>query len=184
MTPSMQSPEKISLEEFLKLTETKPTCEYIDGCIYQKPMPQGEHSALLARLSGAINRVGIPQKKFYGLTELRCTFCGGSVVPDVAVFEWQRIPLRPDGRIANRFEIPPDWTIEIFSPEQSPNRVIKKISFCLQHGTKLSWFIDLQDESVSVFRPDRLPEVKSDTDTLPVLSELGDWQLSVSDLFN
>ncbi len=184
MTPSIHSPEKISLEEFLKLPESQPASEYIDGCIYQKPMPHGEHNALQARLSRAINRVGIPQKNAYGLTELRCTFGGGSVVPDIVVFEWQRIPLDPNGRVAHRVEIAPDWTIEILSSGQSPNRIIKRISFCLKRGTKLSWFIDPEDQSVSVFQPDRLPEVKSDADTLPVLSALGDWQLSVSDIFN
>jgi|ERR687885_343580 Uma2 family endonuclease len=183
MVSSIQSDSKLSLEEFLKLPETKPASEYIDGHIYQKPMPQGEHSTLQSRLTAAINQVGIPQKLAHAFTELRCTFGGGSVVPDIAVFEWQRIPLRPNGRIENRFLITPDWTIEILSPDQSPNRVIKKISFCLKHGTKLGWFIDPEDESVSVFQSNQLPEVKYNTDTLPILSVLGDWELSVAELF-
>ncbi len=108
-----------TLEEFLKLPETKPAREYIDGIIYQKPMPQGKHSRLQTRLSTAINQAGEPKKLALALTELRCTFAGRSIVPDIAVFEWQRIPLDENGQIANRFEIPPDWTIEILSPEQS-----------------------------------------------------------------
>ncbi|MFM6138504.1 MAG: Uma2 family endonuclease, partial [Sphaerospermopsis kisseleviana] len=36
----------ISLTDFLKLPETKPASEYIDGNIYQKPMPKGKHSAI------------------------------------------------------------------------------------------------------------------------------------------
>lgn len=40
-----------SLAEFLKLPETKPAKEYIDGCIYQKPMPQGKHSRIQTCLS-------------------------------------------------------------------------------------------------------------------------------------
>lgn len=41
------STNNLSIEEFLALPETKPTIEYIeyiDGQIYQKPMPQGQHS--------------------------------------------------------------------------------------------------------------------------------------------
>jgi Uma2 family endonuclease len=38
---SIQSPPKISLEEFLLLPETKPASEYVDGEIYQKDLPQG-----------------------------------------------------------------------------------------------------------------------------------------------
>lgn len=36
------SGKSFTLEEFLKLPETKPASEYIDGQILQKPMPQGK----------------------------------------------------------------------------------------------------------------------------------------------
>jgi len=174
----------ISLAEFLQLPETKPASEYIDGKIYQKPMPQGKHSKLQDELLSGINRVGKPAKLAHAFPELRCTFGGRSIVPDIAVFEWSRIPLDEDGEIANRFEVAPDWIIEILSPDQSPNQVIKKIVFSINHGTKLGWFADPSDKSVIVFVPNQLPEVKSDTDILPVLSVLGDWQLSAAELFN
>jgi len=35
-----------TLQDFLKLSETKPASEYIDSQIIQKPMPQGKHSTL------------------------------------------------------------------------------------------------------------------------------------------
>jgi len=174
----------ISLAEFLQLPETKPASEYIDGKIYQKPMPQGKHSRLQKRLLDEISELGEPQKLVCPFPELRCTFGGRSIVPDIAVFEWSRIPLDGDGEIANRIEIAPDWIIEILSPDQSPNQVIKKIVFSINHGTKLGWFADPSDKSVIVFVPNQLPEVKSDTDILPVLSVLGDWQLSAAELFN
>lgn len=43
MVISIQSPTKISLEEFFLLPETKPASEYVDGEIYHKDMPQGKH---------------------------------------------------------------------------------------------------------------------------------------------
>ena len=184
MVSSIQSPAKTSLEEFLNLPETKPASEYLNGQIYQKPMQQGKHSILQTELSTAINQVGKPQKLALALTELRCTFGGRSLVPDIAVFEWSRIPVDADGEVINRFEIAADWTIEILSPDQAPNRVINKIVFCINQGTKLGWFIDPNDKSVMVFQPNQLPEVKYDTEILPVLDILGDWQLSTADLFN
>ena len=173
-----------SLAEFLKLPETKPASEYIDGCIYQKPMPQGKHSRIQTCLSTHINQVGEPQQKALALTELRCTFGGRSLVPDIAVFEWSRIPTDEDGEIANKFESYPDWIIEILSPEQFPNRVIDKIIFSLHQGTKLGWFIDPNDKSVMVFQPGQLPEVKYNTDILPLLHVLENWQLQAQDIFN
>ncbi len=181
LSPQLSS---LSLEEFLKLPETKPASEYIDGKIYQKPMPQGKHSTLQIELASDINRVAKPQKLAYAFPELRCTMRGKSIVPDIAVFEWQRIPLLPNGRIANQFEIPTDWTIEILSPKQSPNRVIRNITFAIQNGTKLGWFLDPDDESIMIFQPNQLPEFKQGKDILPVLDVLKDWNLSVEDVFS
>lgn len=178
------STAKISLDEFLHLPETKPASEYINGQVYQKPMPQGEHSLIQTYLSAAINQISKPQKLVLALTELRCTFGGAAIVSDVTVFEWSSVPLQPNGRIANRFNIPPDWVIEILSPDQSPSRVIRKIIFCLNHGTKLGWFIDPDGEAVTVFQPNQLPEFKEGQDILPVLDVLKYWQLSVTDLFS
>ncbi|GBF80278.1 Uma2 family endonuclease [Aphanothece sacrum] len=176
--------QSLTLEEFLKSPETKPASEYINGVICQKPMPQGEHSTLQIRLGTAINNVTLPQKLAYAFPELRCTFGGRSIVPDLAVFSWQRIPKTPQGKIANKFEIHPDWIIEILSPEQSATKVIKKILFCLKQGTELGWLIDSEDESVMIFKPNQLPEILSGLDILPVLSILDNWQLTVKDIFD
>lgn len=175
---------KIALENFLALPETKPASEYVNGQVKQKPIPQGEHSTLQTSLSARINEVGKPTKKALAFTELRCTFGGRSLVPDVAVFSWQRIPKKENGRVASRFETYPDWVIEILSPEQSANQVIKKIIFCLKQGTQLGWLIDPKDESVMIYQPEQFPEIKSDEEILPVLQCLEELQLSVAEMFD
>lgn len=183
MVTSIQSPSKISLAEFLLLPETELASEYVDGKIYQKDMPQGKHSTLQFEFPSVINRVGKPQKLAYAFPELRCTFGGRSIVPDIGVFEWSRIPLNSLGKIENRFEIAPDWTIEILSPEPSSSRVINKILFCLKNHTKLGWMIDPEEELVIVFKPQQEPEIKENEDILPVLDVLSDWQMSADNLF-
>lgn len=181
---SIQSPPKLTLAEFLELPETKPASEYIDGQIYQKPMPKGKHSAIQTFLAPAINQVGIPKKLARSFTELRCTFGGRSVVPDITVFEWSRIPLDANGEIENIFEIAPDWTIEILSPEQSITRVISNILFCLNQGTELGWLIDPQERMIMTFKPGQQPEVKQGEEFLPVMKVLEEWQLSAQEVFN
>ncbi|MGD1903057.1 MAG: Uma2 family endonuclease [Geitlerinemataceae cyanobacterium] len=175
--------QQYSLAEFLTLPETKPASEYINGQIQPKPMPQGKHSTLQGRLTTEINRVGQPKKRAYAFPELRCTFADRSLVPDIAVFQWNNIPTDENGEIQNRFNLAPDWTIEILSPEQSPPRVIEKILFSLQHGSQLGWLIDPDDISVTVFHPDKLAEFKEQGDRLPVLDAIGDWQLTATELF-
>ena len=181
-TPLIQSPSTRSLTDFLAMPETQPASEYMGGQIYHKPMPKGKHSTLQSRLVAAINEIAIPQQLAHGFTELRCTFGGRSIVPDISVFQWQRIPLNADGEIENTFEIAPDWVIEILSPEQSPSRVIDKIVFCLNHGTQLGWLIDPQEKLAIVFKPMQHPESKEGLDILPT-ALLGDWQLSAADVF-
>jgi Uma2 family endonuclease len=183
MIASIESPPTLSLKEFLELPETKPASEYIDGKIYQKPMPQGKHSRLQTRFSAVINQVGEPQQLASAFTELRVTFGKRSIVPDISVFEWARIPLDANGEVENKIEFAPDWVIEILSPEQSSGLVIDKIIFSIENGTKLGWFIEPETRLIMVFTPNQLPAVRRGEDILPVLSVLGDWQLSVADIF-
>lgn len=174
---------KITLSEFLEIPETKPASEYINGKIEQKPISQGEHSILQGRLVTAINQVVLPKKIAHAFPELRCTFGGLSLVPDISVFTWKRIPKNEKGRVANRFAVYPDWIIEILSPEQSANKVIRKIIFCLNQGTQLGWLIDPKDESVMIFKPNVLPMVKIDKEILPTLDNIQELKLSVEEIF-
>lgn len=67
----------------------------------------------------AINSIVKPKRIARAFPELRCTFGGRSIVPDIGVFIWQQIPRDQNGEIANTFSVAPDWTIEILSPDQS-----------------------------------------------------------------
>lgn len=172
----------ITLQEFLLRPETKPASEYIDGEIIQKPMPKGRHSRLQGKLCAAINQVAEDQLIAYAFPELRCSFGDRSIVPDVAVFQWQRIPFHTNGEVPDNFELPPDWTIEILSPEQKPNKVIGNILHCLRHGCQLGWFIDPNDRSVLVFKPCQQPELMQQCDRLPVLESI-ELELTVEQVF-
>jgi Uma2 family endonuclease len=184
MTLSPIASPTLSLEEFLRLPETKPASEFIDGRIYQKPMPQGKHSRLQTHLPSAINQIIEKQRVGCAFTELRCTFGGRSIVPDITVFEWNRIPISTAGEIENVFPIYPDWTIEILSPDQRPTRVINNILFCLNHGTRLGWLIDPEEKTVIIFQPNQQPiALEAESDVLPVLSLLENWSLTLGELF-
>lgn len=114
----IRTPSKnITLAEFLTLPETKPASEYINGEIIQKPMPQGKHSTIRGEMISTINSIVKPKRIARVFPELRCTFGGRSIVPDVSVFTWQRIPRDENSQVANLFQAAPDWTIEILSPD-------------------------------------------------------------------
>jgi Uma2 family endonuclease len=174
--------QAITLTEFLDLPETKPGSEYINGEIIQKPMPKGRHSRLQGKLCAVINQVTEDSKVAYAFPELRCSFGDRSIIPDVAVFQWQRIPFAPGGEVPDNFELSPDWAIEILSSEQKPNKVIGNILYCLQYESHLGWFIDPDDFSILVFQPGQQPELFQGSDRLPVLASI-DLELTVEQVF-
>lgn len=158
-----------SLSEFINLPDTKPASEFINGKITQKPMPQGEHSLIQSELVSIINQATRASKIARAFTELRCLCGRNSVVPDITVFKWERIPLTETGRVANRFEIQPDWMIEILSPGQSQTLVMAKIFNCLANGTQLGWLIDPGESAVLVISPDKRVEIFMGDSQLPVI---------------
>jgi Uma2 family endonuclease len=129
-------------------------------------MPQGEDSTIQGELIIAINAILKSQKIARAFPKLRCTFGGRSIVPDVAVFTWQRIPRKENGGVANLFQAAPDWTIEILSPEQSQTKVIKNILHCLKYETQMGWLIDPEEQSVFVYIRNQQPVVLDEAEAL------------------
>jgi Uma2 family endonuclease len=172
-----------SIDDFLDLPETKPASEYIDGQIYQKPMPQFQHSTFQIEIATAINLIGKPQKLAFAFPELRCNFGDISIVPDIAVMRWANIPFLPNKRVANQSPIAPDWIIEILSPDQSPLRVMNKISSAITNGSEIGWLISPEQDFIMIYDGDRFPEKMSGSDVLPVLDVLS-WQVTVDNVFD
>ena len=180
---TVAKPVSLTLEEFLNLPETKPASEYIDGEIIQKPMPKTRHSRLQGKIIDVINEVTEARQIAYAFPELRCTFGGRSIIPDVAVFRWQYIELDENGEPLDDVLVAPNWTIEILSPDQSSNRVTGDILHCLKHDCQLGWLIDPDDRSVIVFQPQQQPELFHQEDKLVVLEGV-DLDLTAEQLFS
>ncbi|MGB0561086.1 MAG: Uma2 family endonuclease, partial [Spirulinaceae cyanobacterium] len=148
----------ITLANFLKTSslEASPAWEYVEGNVYQKPMPKAHHSRLQLKLAAAINGVAEDAEVAAAFPELRCTFAGRSLVPDITVLRWVNIPITETGELlSGALPQPPDWTIEILSPGQSSTQVIDNILFCIEQGTTLGWLVDPSDRGIFVFRPDQ-----------------------------
>jgi Uma2 family endonuclease len=180
------SSKRITLGEFLKLPETKPACEYIEGQVVQKPMPKGKHSILQGELVARINQVLKPQRIARAFPELRCTFGERSLVPDVAVLSWNDIPRDDRGEVANTFNLAPDWVIEILSPEQNQTKVTKNILHCLRDRTQMGWLIDPSEYSILVYRQLQNIEIELFDQAelaLPVPEFASDIQLKGQDLW-
>ncbi|MBD1856797.1 MULTISPECIES: Uma2 family endonuclease [Leptolyngbya] len=179
------SDKALTLAEFLRLPETKPATEYLQGQLVQKPIPQGRHSKLQGKLVTEINSIAESDQMALALPELRCTFGDRSIVPDIAVFTWNRIPLDEEGDIANTFNAAPDWTIEILSPDQNQSKVTANILHCLKFGCQMGWLIDPKLKSVFAYPSDQQPDFLQEPEhLLPVPAFMSNLQLTVGDLFS
>jgi Uma2 family endonuclease len=175
----------LTLDEFLQLPETKPASEYIDGQIIQKPMPQGKHSSIQTEFSTTVNITLKPKRIARAFSELRCTFGGRSIVPDISVFTCSRIVRDKNGEVSNVFPVRPDWIVEILSPDQSQTKVTKNILHCLNNGTEMGWLIDPVEKTIFVYCPEEQPLVFDRAEQqLSVPSFANEVQLTVEFVFN
>ena len=174
----------MTVEEFLALPEEKPALEFEDRVVSQKVSPKAQHSVLQLSFTERVNHQMVQLKLARAFQELRATFGGRSYVPDVAVFRWDRIPFLADGRVANDFFEPPDIAVEIVSPEQSVNALVRRCIWYVDNGVRIALLIDPDDTSVIRFLPGQPPVVLHGDDPIDLSEVLVDFSLTVRELFD
>jgi Uma2 family endonuclease len=186
---AMASPARvekmITLEEFLRLPEIDehPYLEFVEGRIEAKVSPQGKHSSIQTKLAARLDSYAERRKLGGAFSELRCTFAGRSIIPDVVVLLEENIATDEDGEISNPILRPPDIHIEIVSPDQSMRRCRTNLTFSLANGCPLGWLIDPDHKTVLVYRPGRSPERVSEDGVLDGDPVLAGYRLPVKRLF-
>ena len=175
--------DDLTLEQFLRLPEAKPALEYLQGKVVQKVSPKTTHSVLQMQLGSSILNHAMPRRLGRPYPELRCTFGGMSIVPDLCFFERGRIPKDEHGRLVDDVLLPPDLAIEILSPGQTLKNLGAKLTRCVRHGVRLGWLIQPRRSRVFVFRPDRPVETLEQGDVLRGDDVLPGFALPVSELF-
>ncbi len=124
----------ISIEEYLR-TESEPDCEYVDGQIEERPMPEYDHatwqSALLLFFSAHGKEWGVRSR-----AELRVRVSPTRFrVPDVTV-------LSRSAPIEQIVVTPPVAVFEILSPENRMTAMMEKLADYERMGISGIWIID------------------------------------------
>ena len=115
--------------------------------------------------------------------ELRCTFAGRSIIPDVVFLLDEHIETDEDGEILDPTLRPPDIHVEIVSPDQSVRKCREKLVFSTANGCPLGWLIDPKRRTVHVYRPGRRPERLPADGVLEGDPVLPGYRLPVAELF-
>jgi Uma2 family endonuclease len=175
---------RMTLEEFLALPDEKPALEFEpDGTVTQKMSPKGRHSTLQGFFLDVIGRFAMPRRLAVAYAELRSVYGGAAFVPDVSVYRWERIPRLADGRVADDFTEPPDIAIEIVSPGQRVNALVRRCVWYIDHGVHLALVVDADDESVLIFRRGQQPQVAREHDAVDLTDVLPGFDLSAEQIF-
>ena len=172
---------KLTLTEFLEQRDTKPASEYVCGEVFQKPMPDGPHSAIqgffIAVLYPFLQRTGLGR----AFPELRCIFGPSGheriYVPDVVVVSPDKLP------IPRHLHAAPDVAIEVLSPDQHKAQFVDKVQFYLLYGVRLVWVIDPETRTITVQSPGNEGLLLSAGDTLDGGDVLPGFQVAVDAIF-
>ena len=185
----MASPPRIregmTLEEFLRRTDIDehPYLEYIDGRIEAKASPQKKHSAIQGELLDRFNRFAAPPRLGRAFVELRCTFAGRSIVPDVVFLLKAHIERDDQGELLDDTPWPPDIHVEIISPDQSARKARNALAFSTAQGCPLGWLINPYTKTIDVLRPGRSLERLAPDGVLEGEPALPGFRLPAAEVF-
>jgi Uma2 family endonuclease len=174
----------MTLEAFLELPDEKPALELEpDGTVVQKVSPKGRHSTLQSYFLETINGFALRQRQARAYPELRTIFGGAAYVPDVSVYRWERIPRDASGVVADDFFEPPDIAIEIVSPGQSVNSLVRRSVWYVDNGVQVALVVDPEDESILLFRRGQPPRVAQGDDAIDLEDVLTGFELTAGRVF-
>jgi len=125
----------VSVEEYLRMSFSGLDCEYRDGEIVERTLPDYPHSRTQAKLIAFFHRLeqSLP---LYVCPELRLKVTATRfMIPDVAVFS----PEQPASAIP---ENPPLIAIEILSPDDRLTEVREKLEEYRRWGVPHVWLVD------------------------------------------
>ena len=185
MSRAIQAIEESTLESFLKRPEIDehPYQEFVDGRIEAKVSPSFRHNVIAQDLVVVLNRFAAPRRLGLAVVELRCTFGGRSIVPDVVFLLKDHIIFDHRGELVDEVSRPPDVLVEILSPGQTLKKSREKIAFAIDRGTPLGWLIDPKRKIVEIFRADRPVIRLGDEDALEGEPVLPGFRLGAVELF-
>ncbi len=185
MASPSQLHSALTLEEFLRLPEIDehPYLEFIEGRIEAKVSPQKKHSLITMGLIRCIDDYSLLRRLGRCFVELRCTFGGRSIIPDIVFLTPEHVLVDENGDAINETLLAPDIHIEIISPDQSPRRAREKLRFSTSHGCPLGWLIDPERRTIDVYEEGVPPERLPDDGCLDGGLSIPNFRLSIAEVF-
>ena len=182
---SALSPGLMTVAEFMNRPQPADGSkeELVRGRIVKMPPPQAEHGLLQMFLGATIfnfvrqHKLGWVLSESGAVTEDEPATVRG---PDISFYRIDDYPTRPKGY----FHQPPaGLVVEILSPSDRLNRVMRKVNEYLTAGVRLVWVVDPEDKVVLVYRPGLIGSEVVEGQNLESYDILPGFRLPVSELF-
>lgn len=77
----------------------------------------------------------------------------------------------------------PKLIVEVMSPNDRMGKMLKRIAKFLKKGVSMAWLLDPEDETLTIFRPNREPIVLERDEEVAGLKLLPDFRCKVADFF-
>lgn len=184
-TEGMATKTRVSLEEFLAMSETEPASELIDGEVIQKTASCLYHGLLTAELIGGLGEYLDGTREGHAMNEVRHRDSGDQrvFVPDINVTLKGRLPKSRSVGLHGPIDVQPDFAIEVISPGDSVGRVMEKADFYMRAGTGLLWLVDPELESITAYRPGAAPTTHRAPGVIDAKPVLSNFELDLATLF-
>jgi Uma2 family endonuclease len=175
----------ITAEEFAKMPDPPDgsRLELVRGEVVTTPPPKGKHPIVCSEVAWVLKNFVKPRKLGWVTTNDTGVVLekGPDTVrgPGVAFWSITRQPEQPEGY----FLIPPDLAVEVQSPDDRRKDLRAKIKEYLFYSVPLTWLVDPETRTVTVYKGSmRGPEL-DESDTLDGGDVLPGFSCKVSDLF-
>jgi Uma2 family endonuclease len=181
---SMLHPARlVTAEELERMSDDDYRYELVEGRLIRMSPVGGLHGVVTGRL---LVRLGqYVQAHDLGLVGPEIGFALASNpdtvrAPDVAFVRRDRIP---GGKPPRGFWVgPPDFAVEVLSPDDGPAQVADKVAEYLASGVQLVWVVDPDERMVTVHRPQTDAVVFREGDELDAAGVVPGFTCSVRDI--
>ena len=140
----------LSIDDFERLpAEMAEGHELVDGELVDVSGNNPKHNGLRDYLIQILRPLVLDRKLGQVYSEQEYDFDGNAHGPDVSFFDNRKVPLIDEDKRVQRFV--PDFAIEIASPSDTHEGLMKKKNRYLRCGTQEVWIISPASEDVTIY---------------------------------
>jgi Uma2 family endonuclease len=154
------------------------------GEVVEVSRPGKRHGLVCANVVRILGNYTAERKKGYV-----CSNDSGVIVerdpdtvrgPDVMLFEDAE---RIDQVNVKYGELPPVVSVEVFSPNDTPGKIMRRVREQLRFGVQMVWVLDPEARNITVYQSGKEPLVLEETDELAAGDVLPGFRCRVADFF-